>query len=145
MELTKINGGNVYLDANIFIYALEGSPEYRDKITALFSRISETKSMVITSELTLAECLVKPYSEDDQVSVFKYEAYIKTSGFLKVKALPIGLLKKSAQCRAKYKNKMPDSIHLATAINENCTVFVTNDIKLKTPDNITTLSLREIH
>ena len=83
MELTKINGGNIYLDANIFIYAIEGTLEYREKITALFSRISETKSMVITSELTLAECLVKPYSEKDLVSVSKYEAYIKTSSFLK--------------------------------------------------------------
>lgn len=141
MELTKINGGNVYLDANIFIYAIEGSPEFKHKITALFSRISETSSIAITSELALAECLVKPYSENDQVSASKYERYIKTSDFLKVKTLPISLLKKSAQCRAKYKNKLPDSIHLATAINENCTVFVTNDIKLKTPDSITVISL----
>jgi len=61
-----------------------------------------------------------------------------------VKALPTSILKKSAQCRAKYKNKLPDSIHLATALNERCTVFVTNDVKLKTPDNIETILLREI-
>lgn len=142
MELTKINGNNVYLDANIFIYAIEGSEEYKEKITALFLRIEETKSIIITSELTLIECLVKPYAKHDQTSISKYEKHIRSTTFLKVKPLPLQLLKKSAQLRAKYKNKLADSIHIATAINENCNVFITNDLKIKTPANIKTITLK---
>jgi len=144
MELRKINGKNVYIDANIFIYAIEGNEEYKEKISALFSRIIETKSMIITSELTLTECLVKPYSENDNVSVSNYEAYIKNSDFLMLKPLPLKLLKKSAQLRGIYKNKLPDSIHLATALSENCNVFITNDVKIKVPNNIELLALKNL-
>jgi predicted nucleic acid-binding protein len=144
MELSKINGKNVYIDANIFIYAIEDNEEYKEKISALFSRIIETKSMIITSELTLTECLVKPYSENDKVSILNYEAHIKNSDFLMLKPLPLDLLKKSAQLRGMYKNKLPDSIHLATALSENCNVFITNDIKIKVPDNIELLALKNI-
>lgn len=144
MELKKIEGGRVYLDANIFIYAIEGNDEYKKQINALFSRISEVGALAVTSEFTLAECLVKPYSENDNNSVLKYEEHIKNSDLLKVKSLPLNLLKKSAQMRAELKNKLPDSIYIATALNEACDFFITNDIKLKTPSTLKKIILRDI-
>jgi len=37
----------------------------------------------------------------------------------------------AAEMRAKYGFKTPDSIFIATAIEENTDVFITNDIRLK--------------
>jgi predicted nucleic acid-binding protein len=144
MELTQINGSEIYFDTNIFIYALEDSKEYREQITALFSRIQQTGSLVVTSELTLAECLVKPFEKEDELSSQHYESYIKTSEFLEVKAVTRTILKEAARNKAIYRNKLPDSIHLATALHSGCAIFATNDATIKTPDNIILLVIKDL-
>ena len=144
MELTQINGGKIYFDSNIFIYALEDSKEYRSRITALFSRVQQTGSLVVTSELTLAECLVKPFENAEGLSIRHYQNYIKTTDFLKVKSVTRTILKEAARNKAIYRNKLPDSIHLATALESDCVIFITNDANIKIPDNITKLVLKEL-
>jgi predicted nucleic acid-binding protein len=52
--------GPVYLDTNIFIYALEGYPAFRPALSALFEALDHHEITAVTSELTLAEVLVKP-------------------------------------------------------------------------------------
>ncbi len=52
--------GRVYLDTNIFIYALEGYPTFRAVLTTLFAALDRGDLVAVTSELTLAEALVKP-------------------------------------------------------------------------------------
>lgn len=53
-------GDRIYLDTNIIIYALEGYSEYISSLEQLFTAIDEGKMGAVTSELTLAESLVKP-------------------------------------------------------------------------------------
>ena len=144
MEITQINSGEIYFDTNIFIYALEDSKEYRKQISALFSRIQQTGSLVVTSELTLAECLVRPFENEDELSCQHYESYIRSSEFLEVKAVTRTILIEAARNRAIYRNKLPDSIHLATALHSGCANFVTNDANIRTPDNITLMVLKDL-
>ncbi len=144
MGLNKITGSKVYIDTNIFIYALEYSELYTDKVSAVFSRIHETKSIAVTSQLTLAECLVKPYQVNDISSVEKYEQTISSSTFLNVIDVSKSVLLSAAQNKAHSKNKLPDAIHLATAIESGCTIFITNDNRISAPDNIEVLMLSQI-
>lgn len=58
--LNAIRGGRVYLDTNIFIYALEGYADFIDDLTELFASIDAGNIRAVTSELTLAEVLVRP-------------------------------------------------------------------------------------
>jgi predicted nucleic acid-binding protein len=60
---TLIKGERVYFDTNIWIYAFEGFSEYKVHISRLFSNIDEGLFRAVTSELTLAEILVKPLLE----------------------------------------------------------------------------------
>ncbi|MFH0958320.1 MAG: hypothetical protein V1897_06415 [Pseudomonadota bacterium] len=55
-----IKGERIYLDTNIIIYPLEGYPECASSLATLFAAIDEGKLSAVTSELTLAESLVKP-------------------------------------------------------------------------------------
>jgi predicted nucleic acid-binding protein len=59
-----IKGERIYLDTNIIIYAMEGHPEYASSLATLFAAIDEGKLSAVTSELTLAESLVKPMMDD---------------------------------------------------------------------------------
>lgn len=52
--------GRVYLDTNVFIYALEGYSTFRLVLTTLFEALDRKSLTAVTSELTLAEALVKP-------------------------------------------------------------------------------------
>lgn len=58
--LEVITGSRVYLDTNIFIYAVEGYPKFQPELNVLFEAFDDGTLKAITSELTLAEVLVKP-------------------------------------------------------------------------------------
>lgn len=51
--LNAIRGERVYLDTNIFIYALEGFPEFVDAIDEFFDSFDEGNLRAFTSELTV--------------------------------------------------------------------------------------------
>ncbi len=131
MELVSLKAKRAYFDTNLFIYLFESHPEYQEKVAELIQHLDSIKCEIITSELTLAECLVKPFADKDVDSQNHYEDNIKTSDFLKVMPVSRTTLIKAAELRALYKNKLPDSIHLASAIEHNCDVFVGNDKKIK--------------
>lgn len=52
-------GERVYLDTNIIIYAVEGFADYADQIHALLEAMDTDEIVAVTSELTLAETLVR--------------------------------------------------------------------------------------
>ncbi|MBD2093266.1 hypothetical protein H6F67_25815 [Microcoleus sp. FACHB-1515] len=57
--LTAIVGDRIYLDVNIWIYALEQHPTSSQSLTELFQKVDEKKLTVLTSELSLTEALVE--------------------------------------------------------------------------------------
>jgi len=105
-----------YFDTNVLIYLLEENPTYIDKVSGIITDLENLGCQLFTSELTLAECLVKPFTDNDVDSQKIYLASIKTSEFLTVKPVSRKILIEASQLRAMYKNKLPDSIHLATAL-----------------------------
>ena len=128
--------GPVYFDTNVFIYALDGHEDYAPVLEQLFGIIFDKGLQVITSELTLAECLVKPVKDSNQEAVQQFENHIQNSGTLTVKPVTRGILKGSAYARSQLSLKLPDAIHMATAIEHGCKTFITNDKKLKAPDGM---------
>ncbi len=58
--VTDLAGQSVYLDANIFIYALEGHERFAAVLTELFGAFDRGEIRAVTSESALAEALVKP-------------------------------------------------------------------------------------
>ncbi len=60
-----VGSKRIYLDANIFIYALEGFAEFKQTLTELFLAIDDSKVQAVTGDLTLAEVLVKPLRDSN--------------------------------------------------------------------------------
>jgi predicted nucleic acid-binding protein len=143
MELKQITAKKAYFDTNLFIYLIEKHPVHQKKVTALIQHLDAIGCQIITSELTLAECLVKPYADQDTHSQKKYMQGIQSSPFLEVKPVSKNILVRSAQLRAELKNKLPDSIHLATAFEHGCSVFIGNDKSIKTNSNLPLYLLSE--
>ena len=71
--LNAIVPPKIYLDANIFIYALEDASGVGVKLRTLFPRFDSGELHAVTSELTLAEVLVKPIRDGNSAIVDTYK------------------------------------------------------------------------
>jgi predicted nucleic acid-binding protein len=135
----------IYLDANVFIYLLEGYPAYEKMLTELFSLIDNGELEAVTSELTLAETLVKPKMDDNTDLQQVYQDMFLTTSLLKVVPINTEILIEAATLRAKNRQiKLPDAIHLATAYVNQCQAFLTNDKSLKRIPDIKVIMLSDI-
>jgi predicted nucleic acid-binding protein len=140
-----LSAGSVsYLDTNIFIYALEGYPEFLKILTELFDMIDNGKVRAYSSELTLAETLVKPMTDNNTRLQKAYQDAVRTAGFLQVLPVDREILIEAARIRSQNARlRLPDAIHLATAQYCGCDIFFTNDRRLKTYPNINIVLLTD--
>jgi predicted nucleic acid-binding protein len=143
--IERISGPRVYLDANVFIYALEGYLPYTRILADLSDRLDRGEIRGVTSELTLAETLVRPMQLGDSGLEAAYETALSPSGFLDV--VPIGseILRRAARIRATEQGlRLPDAIHAATAVLSGCASFLTNDFGLRKLDGIEVVMLSDL-
>ncbi|OJF93625.1 type II toxin-antitoxin system VapC family toxin [Pararhizobium antarcticum] len=127
----------IYLDTNAFIFAVEEQSERSDLLTRLFSVSEETDRVIfVTSELTLAEALVKPYRNLDDDLITRYDNMIRDSAWLDVQVVARPVLWYAGVLRSQSRIKLPDAIHLSTALGSNCTHFLTADKALSTIDGL---------
>ena len=142
--LTK---GPIYLDTNIFIYALEDFPEYSALIQKIFETIDQGSVKAVTSEFTLAEILVKPFMLENESLITLYQDIIQDSPVLSVQPVTRKPLTIAARIRAQSiaRISLADAIHLATANIIQCHSFLSNDRRLlrHNQDNLEILFLED--
>jgi predicted nucleic acid-binding protein len=142
--LEALEGDRIYLDTNAWIYALEGFSEFRAELTLLFEQMQTGALMGVTSELTLAELLVKPCRDQDETQQARYKKAISNRKNFFIVPVLRDLLIDAAAVRASTQLKLPDAIHAATALRANCTTFLTNDRQLKKLTDIPVVLLSEV-
>ena len=142
--LTALQGDRIYLDTNAWIYALEGYSEFRPELTRLFEQMQAGTMIGITSELTLAELLVKPCQDNDFAQQARYEKAIANRKNFVVVPVLRDLLIDAATIRADTQLKLPDAIHAATALRADCTTFLTNDRQFRRLTSIHVVLLSEV-
>lgn len=148
------DGALVYLDANPFIYGLEGEPEISEPIRVFFDSLRRRAGLALTSELTIAEVLA-PSSKGRRRRpdlTREYLDLIIYGRFIELEPVRLGILFETVKLRATAATgrlKLPDAIHLATAIGGGCRFFLTGDQRIPVPDGMRCVrldaaSLREI-
>jgi predicted nucleic acid-binding protein len=142
--LSAIQGDRVYLDTNIWIYALEGFPAFVRELANLFQAIDRGTLTAVTSELTLAEVLVKPIQDGDVTQQETCKQAIANTQTLAVTAVNREILVVAAQLRATTNLKLPDAIHAATALSCHCSTFLTNDQRFQTFSGLQVVLLSQV-
>jgi predicted nucleic acid-binding protein len=129
-------GQRLYIDTNIFIYAVELPKPLSRGQADLFGHIDRGAITPITSELSLAECLIDPLARGDTELAANYEKLL--SGDTAVVLVPIDreILIFAAHIRAIDRLKLADAIHIATARVAGATIFLTADRRFKVPPGI---------
>ena len=136
--------GNVYLDANGFIYSIERIDPYRSVLDTLWQTVSTRQITVVTSELTLLEVLVKPLKVGDAPTATLFRTVLQH--LPEVRMLPITqpILEEAAQLRATLGLRTPDAIHVATALVHSCALMVTNDSAFRRIPDLPVVVLHEL-
>ena len=135
----------VYLDSNILIHIIEGHPQLWSSVQVLVDLIKRHEISVATSELTLAETLVKPIAVANSALQAQYEAILNSSPELSVLPITRPILISAAKLRGACNSlKLPDAIHVATATSFGASHFLTEDIRIKLPPNISRVGLAQL-
>jgi predicted nucleic acid-binding protein len=129
----------IYLDANAFIYAVEGVDEISTLLHSFFAALRHRAAWACTSELTLPEVLPRANIAQrrsyltlilhsglfDLLPVTR-EILIETADYRRNRARP------SAEARGAMP-KLQDAIHVVSAVHADCDTFISFDRGLKLP------------
>lgn len=130
-----------YIDSNLFIYAFEGAPQLATPAQTLLKAFRNRPGSAITSELTLAEVLA-PSNDGRKRHPDLQRQYLDLIIRSEVIALhPVSreaLLEtvRLRSTKATGKLKIPDAIHMATALLTGCRFFVSDDMKIPVPTHM---------
>jgi predicted nucleic acid-binding protein len=120
----------IYLETNFFIKAVEGVPEVADPPKKLIEILRTKPKLAITSEITFAETLAPPRRPDALPVHVKRRAYLDLllwSGFITLIPVSRDILIETADLRAVVRMKLPDAIHLVSAVRGRCRYVVSSD------------------
>jgi len=142
-QLNFSPSSQIYLDTVTIIYSIERFPEYVALLDPMWQQLRVGTLQIITSEITLLETLVMPIRQSNMDLIMRYERLLTAS---EVSLIPIDqtILKSAANLRATTNLKTPDAIHAATALNADCTLFLTNDAGLRTVSGLSVVVLKDV-
>ncbi len=123
-------GSAVYVDANIFIYFIEGNPLFVEPARAFLSQMDNVGARVITNEITIAECLHRPARGGNLEAIKAYERLFGGDE-IELIALDGALAKRAAMLGGALRLKLIDAIHYLSAMERGCEFFVTNDAQFR--------------
>ena len=133
----------VYVDTAVLIYSVEGHPDYRELLRPLWLKLKASELEVISSELSLMEVLIVPLRNKDTALVNDYEQ-LMLEGDMQLIPISQTLLREAARLRATTNLRTPDAIHVATAMNTGCTLFLSNDRGLRGISHLSVVILQDV-
>lgn len=122
----------IYVDANIFIYYVDGEPSLQAAARQEIGDHLASGAALVTSELTIGECL-RGVSPDDDAVRLAFSSILENAAYLSLVPVTRGIIKRAASLGAQFNMKLADAIHVATAELAGCNGFLTNDHRIKTP------------
>lgn len=124
-------GHRVGLDTSIMIYYMEGDERFSDVSRLILESIADGTLRAVASTLLMAEFIVLPFRKNRNDLAARYEHTLLTFPNLRIYQVDRHIARTAARIRAHYGFRLPDAIHLATAVQSDADVFITNDRRLQ--------------
>ncbi len=136
-----------YLDTVIVIYAVEGNPANQQRASNHLAALEQAGHRFAINELTLTECLVPVLGPGDGQRLSDFFRFFNGPN-LRTLGLTAGTYTRASVFRGGHTYQaippaqpkrygLADALHLATAIEFGCDVFLTNDNQLANFPDIT--------
>ena len=124
------------IDTAPFIYFIEDVSPYADMLEPVFDLLSDRSLSAVTSTVTLAEILAKPFADKNFKLVDETKFALRSFTSLSMKAVDEKLAEAAALIRARYALRLPDALQIAATVEAGATLFLTNDKSVKKVDAI---------
>ena len=131
--------GCVYVDTNSVIYAVEKIEPYKSLLDPLWLAALSGRLLVVTSELTWLETLVK---DNNAALEALYRAFL-TAREVRLMPAMLALWEQAARLRS-LGLKTPDALHAATGLASGCALFLTNDTAFQRVPGLPVTVLSEV-
>ena len=118
-------GALAYLDANVFIDFVEGTPELAERARDLLLGLRGRTGVFATSELTLAEVLSPARTSPGQRRL--YMNLIIWNPEIALIPVSRDILIETAELRQYSALRLPDAIHAVTALRQKCRFMISRD------------------
>lgn len=121
----------LFLDSAPVIYYVDMNPGYSAIMDGIFDLIRAAQIRVVTSPVTLAECLILPLRDSNLSQQQLFIDIITgqdTADFVNITS---EIARTAADIRARYRLQLPGAFLIATALDAGCQAFLTNDAQLK--------------
>ena len=126
-----LQGKKVYIDTSQFIYFVEGHSDFSEVIKPLFNLIDQEIFTACTSQFTLTELFIKPYREGFDELIRDYQGLLLESEKITLFSLNQETFLNAAQIGGTQGLRTPDAIHIASALENQCEFFITNDKRIR--------------
>lgn len=138
--MIDLSDRRLYVDSNVLIYAVEGVPATAGPAKKLINFLRNQRGKMFTSEIALAEVLAPSKRRGAWPLHTKRRVYLDLliwSGAMTLLPVTRDILIRTADLRKTTRLKLPDAIHLMSAIRSNCTFLVSGDVDFeKAPPGI---------
>jgi predicted nucleic acid-binding protein len=135
----------VGIDTSLFIYDWERHPTLGDTAHAVLIAIEAGQLRAVASTLLLAELLVGPLRAGRADVALHYRRRLTAYPNLSLVAPDADVCVAAARLRAAAPRlRLPDALHVATALGGAATAFVTNDVDLPAGLGLAILQLSEV-
>jgi predicted nucleic acid-binding protein len=131
------------LDTAPFIYYIEDVVPFADLLDPVFNLLEKHAVRAVTSTVTLAEILTKPFADKNFSLADDIKFTLKSFSSIAVASIDEKLAEAAALIRARYAIRLPDALQVAAAIQGEATLFLTNDKRVKKVDAVEVLVLSE--
>ena len=123
-----LHSQRVYLDANVVIYLVEKNSDYHSLVRHILRELAQEGAELISSELVVSECMMGAVRRDNESVLLAYERFFDGDRFgIELQPLSSRVLWTAPQVSLDFKLDLPDALHFATALDQGCDAFVTND------------------
>ena len=144
MEEALQGVSSILIDSAPAIYFLERHPRYADLLDTFFRVRAEQGILIVTTPVTLAECLVQPLRQglDDLVS--SYSELLLSGQNTTFHTIGSYAANNAARVRADHRLRLPDAFQVAIARQTGCDAILTNDTSFKRVDHPRVIILDEL-
>jgi predicted nucleic acid-binding protein len=132
------------VDTAPVVYLIERHPQYHPLVREAFERLANGEFAGVTSVITLGEVLVQPLARGNTVLQQRYRDVLLRSGGFEIRPIDTAAAERAADLRARYGMRLPDALQIATALQDGCEAFLTNDLRLQRVTELRVLVLDDM-
>lgn len=119
----------VFADSNIVVYLIEQPPDWGPRAAGYIDAVLASGDRIVVSELVRMECRIRPLATGDTATLAAFERFF-VSQRVDLVGISRAVCDRAAVIRAQHRIRPLDALHLAAAIENGCTRFVTHDRRL---------------